>query len=89
MAQGKEGLGQALILGAGRPEAKAGEGADRVDREQHVKPFIPAQSPALGIAGGGGGAVQGLIGTALGLQELRPMQKSRQRRHRRDGAANS
>src|SRR5919199_1674435 len=94
-AQGKEGLGQGLIFGAGWPKAKAGDHPSRVDRHQQVESFIPAQAvapadigqarqppraPALGIARREAGAVQRFIRTLLRRQHLHQMQKTRDQR---------
>src|SRR5215475_11894911 len=91
-AQGKKCLRQRLLLGAGGPPPKAGAHPDRVDGQQEVDSFIPAQSvtpahvgqprqppgpPALGIAGRHPGAVAGFRGTALGRQEVDEVQTKR------------
>ena len=85
-AQGKKRLRQRLVFGAGRAKAKAGDHPHRVDRQQQMEPFIPAQAvapanirqagqparpPALGIPRRDPGAVEGFIGAVLGRQELR------------------
>jgi hypothetical protein len=83
-AQGKTRLRQRLLLGASRPNAKAGAHPTRVHRQQQLDACIPAQTVApaaicqagqpacatpLGSAGRPPGAVEGFIGTALGCQE--------------------
>src|SRR5262245_4352510 len=88
--QGKEGLGQGLVFGTGRAEAKAGNRPHRVDRQKQMEPFIPAQAVApanirqagqparptpLGIPGRDPRAVEGFIGAALGRQERHEVQK--------------
>ena len=43
-AQGKEGVGQGWVFGAGRAKAKAGNHLDWVDGQQQVEAFIPPQT---------------------------------------------
>ena len=84
-AQGKKGVGQRLVLGAGRSKAKAGDYPNRIDRQQQMEAFIPAQpiappavrqtgqptrTTSLGIPRRDARAVQGFIGTVPGRQEL-------------------
>jgi hypothetical protein len=45
-AQGKKRLRQWLILGAGRPNAKAGDYPTKVHRQQQMDACIPAQAVA-------------------------------------------
>ena len=72
------------------PKAKARYDADRVDRQQQVEAFLPAQTIApahirqprqpactatLGIPGRDAGTVERFIGAMLGAQQLDKMQK--------------
>src|SRR5687767_10045824 len=78
--QSKEGFRQGLILRAGRTKAKARDHPDRVDGQQQVEAFIPAEpvapadigqprqpagAPALGIPRGNARAVQSFVETML------------------------
>jgi hypothetical protein len=79
-------------LGLAAPKPKPVIPPNRVDRQEEVDAFIPAQPvapaairhagqparpPALGIAGEDPTAIEGFRGTALGRQEVDEMQKKR------------
>jgi hypothetical protein len=46
MPEGQEILGQCLVFGTGWGKAEASDDSLGVDREQHMEPFIPAQTVA-------------------------------------------
>jgi hypothetical protein len=85
LASGKQGGCQVLIMGAGRPKAKAGNDSGGRDTEPQVKAFIPAYAIApanirlpsqptgastFGITGHCRGTIQDLIEAVLRLQEV-------------------
>ncbi len=90
-SQGKERLGQGLVLGAGRTEAEAGDRPEGIDRQPHVEALVPAPAvpptdigqpgqptrpAAFGIARDGRRPVQRFIGTLRRIQEFYQIKKT-------------
>src|SRR4051812_14777341 len=73
LAQGKEGVGERLILGAARRESKPGDRARGGDGQQQSQPLEPAQpiAPAdLGGAGKPAGAAPRRLASRVGTAVL-------------------
>ena len=95
VAQGKERLREGLGFGACRTKAEAGAHPQRVDCQEQMEAFIPAQpvAPAnsseagqpahatvLGIPRGDARAVEGFVRTPLGRQQRDEVQTTRHQR---------
>ena len=87
LAQGKAGVGQRLILGAGRPDAETGDDPRWIDRHGEMEAFIPAEAvppaavhearpPAsattLGIPRRHRGALEGFVEDMAAAPEVYP-----------------
>ena len=90
MAEGEEVLGHGLVFGAGWGKTEPSDDSLGISRDQQMEPFVPTQAVApadvgltrqptsastLGISGRNPSAVQGCVGTILGLEPGRQIAK--------------